>query len=151
MRKLSFKIIEHGSHIYKEAVLLRGSILREPLGLTFLPEELELEKHHIHVVGFLGKEICATAVLVPENDICKMQRVVVNTELQAKGIGSEMMRFCEDIASKMNFQKIYCHARDSAVAFYLKNGYVAEGEPFEEDTIPHQRMYKIINIISKNP
>jgi predicted GNAT family N-acyltransferase len=40
------------------------------------------------------------------------------------------------------FRTIYCHARDSAVSFYLKNRYMAEGDYFDEDTIPHLKMRK---------
>jgi hypothetical protein len=48
MTALSFKIINHGS--YEAAVKLREGILRKPLGLTFLPEELEAEKEHIRSI-----------------------------------------------------------------------------------------------------
>ncbi len=38
------------------------------------------------------------------------------------------MEFCEDLALENQIHIIYCHARDSAVKFYLKNGYLAEEE-----------------------
>jgi predicted GNAT family N-acyltransferase len=34
------------------------------------------------------------------------------------------------------------HARTGAEGFYLRLGYAKEGEPFEENTIPHIRMVK---------
>jgi predicted GNAT family N-acyltransferase len=37
---------------------------------------------------------------------------------------------------------MYCHARDSAVNFYLKNGYTGIGNYFNEDGIPHLKMRK---------
>ncbi len=52
MTDVKFEIINYGSDIYKKAVLLRENILRKPLGLSFLQEELEVEKDHIQVVGF---------------------------------------------------------------------------------------------------
>lgn len=73
-----------------------------------------------------------------------MQRVVVKEDLVNTGIGSKMMAFCEDLAKKHGFKTIYCHARDSAVSFYLKNGYLAEGDYFDEDTIPHLKMRKTL-------
>jgi predicted GNAT family N-acyltransferase len=140
MASISFKVIPLGSSVYQEAVLLREEILRQPLGLRFSAEELENEKDHIQIVGILNNEVIATAVLVPEGNMCKMQRVVVKDSFQNQGIGSQLLRFCEDHARSLGFKAIYCHARDSAVEFYLNNHYTAEGEYFDEDTIPHLKM-----------
>lgn len=142
--KIIFKIIDHGTADYKSAVALRERILRAPFGLLFSEAELLAETDHTHIVGFNGSEVIATAVLVPEGAHCKMQRVVVKEGLVNGGIGSKMMDFCEDYARKHGFQSLYCHARDSAVNFYLKNGYTAEGNYFDEDTIPHLKMRKRI-------
>ncbi len=139
-----FKIIDYGTAEYKSAVSLRECILRAPFGLNFSEAELLAEKSHIQIVGLNGTEIIATAVLVPEGQHCKMQRVVVKENLVNTGIGSKMMAFCEDRAKKHGFKTIYCHARDLAVNFYLKNGYVAEGDYFDEDTIPHLKMRKVL-------
>lgn len=140
--KIHFKIIDYGSDDYKKAVGLREEILRKPLGLFFTKEELEMEKEHVHIAGFLGQEMCATAVLVPDGDEMKMQRVALKASFQGKGIGSALMRFCEEYASKHGFKSVYCHARETAIHFYSKNRYVLEGEPFEEDGILHHKMRK---------
>src|SRR5579863_8025605 len=79
---LTFKILDFASPAYRKAVALREKILREPLGLCFTPEELALEKDHVHIAGFLGQNLCTTAVLVPEGDSLKMQRVATQIALQ---------------------------------------------------------------------
>lgn len=140
--KIHFKIIDYGSDDYKKAVALKEEILRKPLGLFFTKEELEMEKEHVHIAGFLGQEMCATAVLVPDGEKMKMQRVALKAPFQGKGIGSSLMRFCEEYAVKHGFKSIYCHARGTAVQFYQKNQYALEGEPFDEDGIPHRKMRK---------
>lgn len=142
--EINFKIIEYGSSEYKKAIALRERILRKPLGLSFSESELLAEKEHIQVIGLNGLELIATAVLVPKGQICKMQRVVVKENLTNKGIGSRMMIFCENVAKKNGFKNLYCHARVTAVKFYLKNGYEAEGDYFEEDFIPHLKMNKVL-------
>jgi len=116
----------------------------KPLGLVFTKDELESEKKHIHIAGFLGQELCATAVLVPDGNELKMQRVATKVSLQGKGIGSALTCFCEDYAEKNGYQSIYCHARGTAIAFYLKNRYVLENDPFDEDGISHHKMRKAI-------
>ncbi len=141
---IHFKLVDYGSEDYKKAVALREEILRKPLGLLFTKEELEQEKEHIHIAGFLGQEMCATAVLVPDGNEMKIQRVALKAQFQGKGIGSALMRFCEECAKKHGFKSIYCHARDTVVQFYLKNQYELEGKPFDEDGISHCKMRKMI-------
>ncbi len=142
MKKIHFKIISHVSPEYKLAVDLREDILRKPLGLAFTCEELEKEKDHFQIAGFIGDRVVATAVLVPEGNIFKMQRVAVREGFQNQGIASAMMKFCEDSALKNGFKEIYCHARETAVLSYKKNDYIPEGNYFEEQTIPHLKMRK---------
>lgn len=139
---MNFKEIDYKSPEWTNAVRLREKILREPLGSKFSDQELEEEKNHIQVAGFLDGELVATAVLVPEGEKMKMQRVVVMEGLRSKNIGSEMMTFCEKLALDRNCTGIYCHARDTAVNFYFKNNYEKDGDYFDEDGIPHLKMRK---------
>ena len=119
--KIHFKIVDYGSDEYKKAVALREEILRKPLGLFFSKEELEMEKEHVHIAGFLGQEMCATAVLVPDGDEMKMQRVALKASFQGKGIGSALMRFCEEYATNTGSHRSIVMRRGTAIPFYLKN------------------------------
>lgn len=141
-----FSIIKHGSADYLAAVRLREAVLRAPLGLVFTPDELAAEKVHIQIAGVKGETVCACAVLVPEGSEMKMQRVAVAEDLQRQGIGGAMMKYCERVAAERGAEKVYVHARDTAVPFYEKNWYVAEGKMFDEDGIPHLKMWKLLSI-----
>lgn len=138
----TFKLVDHGSEEWKEAVELRENVLRKPLGSFFTQEELSLERGHYHVSGYRENALVATAVLVPEIDGFKMQRVAVQQELRNQGIGRELLFFCEEFAAQSKVNRIYCHARDTAVQFYRNNGYVELGAYFDEDGIPHLYMQK---------
>ena len=140
--KINFKKIEYKSQDWHDAVKLREKILREPLGSKFSALELKEEKYHIQIAGFLNNELVACAVLVLEEKAIKMQRVAVLETLRSKKYGSEMMGFCEKLAKENNVEMIYCHARNTAVNFYLKNHYEKVGEYFDEDGIPHLKMIK---------
>jgi predicted GNAT family N-acyltransferase len=142
--KLNFKEITYKSQDWELAVRIREKILREPLGNKFTSKELEEEKDHIQIAGFLDAELVATAVLVPEGVQMKMQRVVVLENLRNMNIGTKMLDFCEKIASDRNFKLMYCHARDTAINFYFKNHYEKEGDYFDEDGIPHMKMKKTL-------
>jgi predicted GNAT family N-acyltransferase len=143
----TFKEITHGSPEWADAVRLREKILREPLGSRFTDQELEKEKYHFQIAGYLDDTIVATAVLVPEGDNMKMQRVVVTENLRRLNIGTEMMTFCETFTADKNFKTMYCHARNTAVNFYIKNGYIGIGDYFDEDGIPHLKMSKELQLI----
>jgi len=144
MTSITFKIIEFGSNEYQTAIALRNEILRKPLGLTLTSEEQAQDKDCIVIAGFLEDKLCATAVLVPEGDRLKMRQVAVKEDHQGKGFASDMLKFCEDYALNNGCKEIYCHARETAIPFYLKNQYLAEGEPFIETTIPHLKMQKVL-------
>lgn len=139
---LVFKILRYGSDEYQQALLLREEVLRKPFGLAVLPEEIAAEKNHIHIAGYLNNELSATAGLVPEGNVIKMQRVAIKENLQGRGIGSALMAFCEAYAKRHHFEALYCYARETAVSFYLKHHYAIESLSFNEDGIPHQKMKK---------
>ena len=59
-------------------------------------------------------------MLIPEEKVYKMQHVVVADSLRKGNIGSKMIGFCEAFYRSKNAKTIYCHARASAINFYLK-------------------------------
>lgn len=139
---ITFKIVDHGTSEYETLVALRQEVLRTPLGLFFTKDELEKEKEHIHIIALLNDEMIATAGLVIESNSCKMRQVAVSKKFQGQGLGSLLMNFCEKYAKEKGIPSIYCHARHHVVPFYEKNGYVCEGDDFNEVGIIHTKMRK---------
>lgn len=144
MSDVRFKIIEHNSFDYKNAIILREAVLRIPLGMKYSPNDLMGEEYYIHLAGFLNNKIVASAMLVPEGDACKMKQVAVDINLQSKGIGSELVKFSEKIAIDHGFKKIHCHARHYAVEFYKKNNFIPVGDYFTEINMPHVKMVRCL-------
>jgi GNAT superfamily N-acetyltransferase len=142
---MALKIIDHGSREYQQMVHLRNEILRRPLGLQFTPEELEKEKEEILIGAFEEEKMLGCCMLIMEapNSVRLRQMAVLNN-LQGKGIGRALMQFAENIARDRGFQKITMHARKTAVGFYEKLGYNISGQEFEEVTIPHYIMEKLL-------
>lgn len=137
---LSFKTIPYDSFEYKMAIVLRKEILQKPEECVCQKEEVNF----IHIAGYLKEELCASAVLVPENDFIKMQRVVVKTEVQRQGIGSSLLKYCEEYAKDHLFRIIYCYSRIETIPFYIKNDYQISGEVTYKNNIPHQKMTKLV-------
>jgi predicted GNAT family N-acyltransferase len=136
--------ITFGTPEYDEAVALRYEVLRKPLGLDFLPEQLAEEWSDIHLAGFHSDgRLIAILLLTPlDSETVKMRQVAVSPELQGKGLGARLVEASESLALRYNFQTMSLHARETAVPFYLRLGYQIIGERFEEVTIPHFKMVK---------
>lgn len=140
------KCIQHNTAEYANTVALRNDILRKPLGLHFDPADLEKESDSIHVACFLNDALAACLILQPDGKCgLKMRQVAVSSEYQGCGIGKAMVRYSEQYARENGYNKIHMHARDTAVPFYVGLGYSIEGEPFEEVTIPHRHMFKLLS------
>jgi ribosomal protein S18 acetylase RimI-like enzyme len=142
---MALKIIDHGSREYQQMVQLRNEILRRPLGLLFTSEELEREKEEILIGAFEEEKMLGCCMLIKQDPITvRLRQMAVLNNLQGKGIGRALMQFAENIARDRGFQKITMHARKTAVGFYEKLGYRVCGEEFEEVTIPHYVMEKLL-------
>jgi len=75
-----------------------------------------------------------------------MRQVATATQWQGKGIGQELVHFSECFAKEKGYERMELHARIAAVPFYEKMQYQKEGGIFEEVSIPHQKMYKVLGI-----
>lgn len=136
--------IDFGTPEYDEAVALRYEVLRKPLGLDFLPEQLATEWSDIHLAGFdTDGKLVAILLLTPlDSETIKMRQVAISPELQGKGLGAQLVKASEELAIGRQFKTMSLHARETAVPFYLRLGYQIIGDRFEEVTIPHFKMAK---------
>jgi ribosomal protein S18 acetylase RimI-like enzyme len=142
---MALKIIDHGTKEYKQMVQLRNDILRKPLGLNFTAEELEKEKEEILIGAFEEEKMLGCCMLITMDPITvRLRQMAVLNNQQGKGIGRALMQFAENIARDRGFRKITMHARKTAIGFYEKLGYEVNGDQFEEVSIPHFIMEKVL-------
>ncbi len=140
---MALKQIDHGTKEYLQMVKLRNDLLRQPLGLSFTPDELDKEKEDILIGAFDDDEMLACCMLTrAENHCLRLRQMAVQNNLQGKGIGASMMNFAELISRDKGYKKLIMHARETAVGFYEKLGYKVVGDKFTEVTIPHYVMEK---------
>lgn len=140
---MALKIIDHGTKEYEQMLMLRNNILRKPLGLAFSQDELETEKHHMHMAAFEDDQILGCCMLVEEDpETVRLRQMAVVNDVQGKGIGRALMQFAENLARDRGYHRITMHARKAAIGFYEKMGYKKIGDEFLEITIPHYVMEK---------
>jgi len=144
--EIEIREILYGSSDYDLEVGLRSKILREPLGLRLLPEELARETEDIHLGALSGLKLIGCLILSPQDQkIMKMRQVAVDSEAQGLGIGRKLIQHAEEKSKQLGFVEINLNARTGAIPFYQKLGYELYGKAFEEVTIPHQKMRKKIS------
>ena len=140
---MALKQIDHGTKEYQQMIKLRTDILRKPLGLSFAPDELDMEKEDILIGAFDEDEMLACCMLTKADQNClRLRQMAVQNNQQGKGIGASMMNFAEILSRDKGYKKLIMHARETAVGFYEKLGYKVVGDKFTEVTIPHLVMEK---------
>lgn len=143
MRKLVD--IDYGSSRYDELVELRYRILLKPLGLKFLDTYRPQEAGYLHVgcIESLDDRLIGGLMLIPvDNEVIRMMQVVVDTKYQGEGVGRQLVEYAEKRAKEAGYSVLVMHAMLSVVDFYEKNGFVQEGDIFEENGITFAKMVK---------
>jgi N-acetylglutamate synthase-like GNAT family acetyltransferase len=102
---MGLKQIDHGTKEYQMMVNLRYEIMRKPLGLTFLPEELAKEKDDILICAFDEDELLGCCILTNmKNGCARLRQMAVQKNMQGKGIGESMVTFAENLARDKGFK-----------------------------------------------
>ena len=99
----------------------------------------EFEESSIHYLVFVDDKPVGTARWRITRDGIKLERFAVLKESRnAKAGWTVLMKVLDDVIPLE--KKIYLNAQITAVKFYEREGFVAEGEMFMEANIQHYRM-----------
>lgn len=150
---MTFREIIQGSGEQEEELALRRELLRLPLGLDLLPEELAAESSELHFGLFedSGRLAgCAVARLLDPGE-ARIRQMAVRPEHQGKGHGARLLQAIEGLLAVRGIVRIHLHARAAAEGFYRKHGYEPAGGAFIEVGIPHVRMEKELDGPERDP
>ena len=109
-----------------------------------VPEELELDAddaHAIHVLALEGDNPVGCGRMIPDGNHVKIGRMAVLRARRAEGIGRQILECLMEIARQQGYREAVLHAQLHAEGFYLKCGYIQQGDVFEEAGIMHRRMH----------
>lgn len=104
----------------------------------------ELAKHFLAEIAVAEIPlVVGTARLIEkENGVAKIGRVAVLAEYRRQGIGALLMHYIEAYAREQGFSRLILDAQLHALAFYMRLGYIAEGDIFLDAGIEHRFMSK---------
>ena len=125
---------EHGSNDDKKGYILRCQAMELfPIpgdsAVEFMYGSHENEKNRIKLGAFLADGMAGTVCLVPQDEkTALLCQFAVSTKLQGKGIGRKLLDYTHEAAKELGFTRIVLDARQHAVGFYAKAGYLPTGE-----------------------
>jgi predicted GNAT family N-acyltransferase len=108
-----------------------------------VPEAIEMDAddaHAFHALALDGAIAVGCGRMVAHDSYVKIGRMAVLRDRRGQGIGGAILEFLMQSAKRQGFDRAVLHAQLTAEGFYLKHGYIAEGEVFEEAGILHRRM-----------
>ena len=94
-----------------------------------------------HVLGKKNNEIIAYARIFKPGDYFKeasFGRAVVKKSERGKGVGDELVKKCLENITE---EEIKISAQSYLKGFYSSHGFLAEGDEYLEDGIPHLAMF----------
>jgi ElaA protein len=113
-----------------------------------VPREAELDRHEAEAVHLLaladGRPVGTMRWRAVPPATAKLERVAVLPEARGLGIGRALMLEALRQVAAAGLAEAVLHAQTSAAPFYDRLGFVAEGEPFDEEGIQHIRMRRVI-------
>jgi N-acetylglutamate synthase-like GNAT family acetyltransferase len=128
---------------------LRWQVLRapwqQPIGSE--KDDLEFNDTTFHAMAISeNNEILGVARLhlLPQN-IAQVRYMAVSDITQGMGVGSQLLKYLENIAKSNEVKKVFLQSRENAVEFYKKHDYVVVQRSFlMYDQIQHYLMEKDI-------
>jgi predicted GNAT family N-acyltransferase len=110
-----------------------------------VPADAELDGHEPAATHLLassrGRPVGTLRWRVVPAGTAKIERVAVLREARSLGVGRALLaEALRQAAATPAITEAVLHAQTHAQAFYRRFGFVAEGEPFDEDGIEHVRM-----------
>jgi predicted GNAT family N-acyltransferase len=119
-----------------------------------VPEELELDEedaHAIHALAQLNTQPIGTARLVNlGGGQAQIGRMAVLEQFRGHGIGQQILKQLILYAREKGISSLVLHSQVSAIPFYEKMGFIAQGPIYDEAGIPHRNMMLILPKFSNN-
>ena len=124
--------------------LLRWELLRKPFNLPLGSErdEYDTVSQHRMMLTPEGRPVAVGRLFIG-GDEAQIRFMAIQPEFRGLGLGSLMVEDLEELARQENVKRLVMNARQEAVEFYRKCGFLeVGGGPMTLGHIPHRQMIK---------
>lgn len=113
----------------KEYYQFRWEMLRKPLHQPVGSEKdaYDAMAHHQMVVDEAGKIVAIGRLYINADNEAAIRFLAVDPTLQDKGLGTLVAMTLESVARQEGVKRVVCSAREDAVDFFAKLGFVNQG------------------------
>jgi GNAT superfamily N-acetyltransferase len=126
---------------------LRRSVLRPGLAPgAALPGEDQ--SGVVHLGAYDGDQLLSACLIFPEpcpwlpgEHAWRLRGMATDPQRRGAGAGAAILREASRIAIADGASVLWCLARETAVGFYRRHGWVTFAEVYDSDLGPHQRMW----------
>jgi YbgC/YbaW family acyl-CoA thioester hydrolase len=95
---------------------------------------------HVLAVNRMGTAVGTGRLVAQPDGSARIGRLAVHRDVRGAGVGAQLLQSLLAAARDRGHARAVLHAQGSAVGFYARQGFVAEGVPYEEAGLPHQTM-----------
>ncbi|WP_417819442.1 GNAT family N-acetyltransferase [Terasakiella sp.] len=128
----------------KETYNIRHRVLwpDEPIEYCMMTED---DTAH-HFGGYIDQKLVCVASLFPDGEMkVRLRKFAILPHMQKKGLGSKMLKEIQTFLSETKISTLWCDAREAALPFYIKNGFLPYDDVFYKNGIPYQKAeYKVL-------
>jgi N-acetylglutamate synthase-like GNAT family acetyltransferase len=143
MDGLALACIDPGSPAYAQMLDLRDRVLRRPLGMVLSAHDTARDASADLLVAQLEGRVVGCCLLTVEGPgLVQLRAMAVEPGLQGHGVGRAIVTFAEARGREKGARELQLDARVSALGFYARLGYVAEGGEYTKVGLPHRLMRK---------
>ena len=125
----------------KEAYLIRQKVFIQE---QEVPEDMELDEHDPsakHALAYQDDLCVGTGRLVRlDSHYAQIGRMAVLSAFRNQGIGKAILSCLIALAKAEGVSILMLHSQVSAIPFYAKLGFIAQGPIYDEAGIPHRNM-----------
>jgi predicted GNAT family N-acyltransferase len=141
------ELVKHGWHRFDEVLDLSYAVLYGPFGVAREGDWYHPAHGSDFAIALDAQDrLVGTARLLPASGDGSRQvrQVAVDPQARGRGTGHAMMRALERSAAENGAIELWLHAREDAIGFYERMGYIPEGLVFVSELtgIPHRTMRK---------
>ena len=138
-------LIQSWADAMQAAWPIRKRVFIEEQGV---PEDLELDEFDLtaqHALAYLNSQCIGTARLASlAGNIGRIGRMAVLPAYRSEGIGSQLLNALIANGKAQGITQFELHAQLSAIPFYERFGFIAQGDIYDEAGIAHRDMMLII-------